>query len=47
MVVYVLAGWSIYKVKLLFVIMRDDSDHTEVYTARDIAHNWVTSTTVI
>ncbi|XP_077403345.1 adhesion G-protein coupled receptor G4 [Vanacampus margaritifer] len=33
--------WSIYKVSLKFSIIRNDSNNTEHYTARDIAHQWL------
>ncbi|XP_035807231.1 adhesion G-protein coupled receptor G4 [Amphiprion ocellaris] len=33
--------WSIYKVTLMFAIIRHDSINTELYTARDIAHHWL------
>ncbi|XP_037835092.1 adhesion G-protein coupled receptor G4-like [Kryptolebias marmoratus] len=36
--------WSIYEIKLLFAIIRSDVNHTELYTARDIAHSWVKHT---
>lgn len=36
-----LAEWSIYEVRLMFAIVRSDGNNTELYTARDIAHNWV------
>lgn len=35
--------WSIYEVKLMFVIIRLDGN-TDVYTAREIAHHWVKQT---
>ncbi|XP_034746736.1 adhesion G-protein coupled receptor G4-like [Etheostoma cragini] len=33
--------WSIYEVRLMFAIFRSDGNNTELYTARDIAHNWL------
>lgn len=39
-----LAEWSAYEVRLMFAIIRSDSNNTELYTARDIAHKWVTQT---
>ncbi|XP_039633907.1 adhesion G-protein coupled receptor G4 [Perca fluviatilis] len=33
--------WSIYEVRLRFAIFRSDGNNTELYTARDIAHNWL------
>ncbi|XP_041864768.1 uncharacterized protein LOC121654619 [Melanotaenia boesemani] len=38
--------WSIYKVRLLFAIIRHDKNTTELYIARDIAHHWVKLTNV-
>ncbi len=37
------AEWSIYEVKLMFLIIYYDGN-TEHYTARDVAHHWVTDT---
>lgn len=39
-----LAAWSIYQVKLIITIIRQDENKTEIYTARDIAHQWVKQT---
>lgn len=39
-----LAAWSIYQVKLIITIIRQDGNKTELYTARDIAHQWVKQT---
>ncbi|XP_070700179.1 adhesion G-protein coupled receptor G4-like [Pempheris klunzingeri] len=33
--------WSIYKVRLMFAIIRYDGNNTELYTARDVAHHWL------
>ncbi|KAK9536428.1 hypothetical protein VZT92_006206 [Zoarces viviparus] len=33
--------WSVYEVRLMFVIIRFDGNVTERYTARDIAHKWL------
>ncbi|XP_047186405.1 adhesion G-protein coupled receptor G4 [Scophthalmus maximus] len=33
--------WSFYEVRLIFAIICYDGNNTEVYTARDIAHQWL------
>ncbi|XP_051258099.1 adhesion G-protein coupled receptor G4 [Dicentrarchus labrax] len=33
--------WSIYEVRLMFVIFRYDGNNTELYTVRDIARHWL------
>ncbi|XP_074468028.1 adhesion G-protein coupled receptor G4 isoform X2 [Sebastes fasciatus] len=33
--------WSAYEVRLMFAIIRSNSNNTELYTARDIAHKWL------
>ncbi|TDH05214.1 hypothetical protein EPR50_G00139510 [Perca flavescens] len=35
------AEWSIYEVRMMLAIFRADGNNTELYTARDIAHNWL------
>lgn len=43
MFLFLYTEWSIYEVKLMFVIIRLDGN-TDVYTAREIAHHWVKQT---